>query len=961
MINFTDTLTKKFMIVDGHSLAYRAFYAFPDSLTLPNGDPINAVYGFIAMLFKSIEEFNPHLLCICFDRREPTHRHIMYKPYKAHRPPAPDNFKVQMPVLRRILEELNIKSLDLAGYEGDDLFGTLSSIAESKHIESYIMTGDTDALQLVTPLTKVVMSGKGNVPFLVYTPDDVKKKYQLSPKQLIDFKALKGDSSDNIPGVKGIGDKTATSLLTEHETLINIYNNIASIKSASVKTKLEVDKETAFLSYDLVKIVKNAPIDTNLDQYAFSPNWTSIVSIFETYNFVSLLKKYSRKIPKRNDKIKQIDLETNTLSTLQSENAGETTLGFSNSLETTPIINQPKEARLTTYQLIKSEKELINLISKLGSTFSFDLETTSKHAIDAQIVGISFSNSKNEAYYLALNKFINSDDLNQIKCGTLFQSLESETNDLFVLNPFLKLLKPIFEDPKISKITHNGKYEISVLKNYNIALKNISFDTMLAAFLLYPTDKIGLKALASRHLNIEMTNYDDLTKKEKTTLRFDQVPVSEACEYACADADLTWQLFQIFAPHLKTENLDSIFNTIEIPVQSVLADMECNGVSLDPNFLINYQKSLTLKGKELTEKIHKLAEESFNIKSPKQLSYILFEKLKLPVIKKTKTGYSTDASVLEKLKGKHEIADYLLSFRTIEKLLNTYVSVLPQLLNDRTKKIHTSFNQAIAQTGRLSSTNPNLQNIPIRTEEGLEIRKCFIPSHKNWSIISSDYSQIELRIIAHLSNDENLIDAFNNNQDIHISTASIVFHTPVEEITKEQRYKAKAVNFGILYGISAFGLSENLKISRSEAKEIIDSYYSKFPKIQTFIDDSIKEAQDTGYVVTEFGRKRPITDILSSSVSARKFAERIAVNTKVQGTAADIIKIAMINMQKELIKKQLKTKLIIQVHDELVFDAPDSELEILIPLIKTTMEQAVSLKVPLNVDLGHGKNWKEVS
>ncbi|MBT5954036.1 DNA polymerase I [bacterium] len=960
MINSTDTLTKKFMIVDGHSLAYRAFYAFPESLTLPNGDPINAVYGFIAMLFKSIEEFTPHLLCICFDRREPTHRHKMYEPYKAHRPPAPDNFKAQMPVLRRILEELNIKSLDLAGYEGDDLLGTLSTIAESKQIESYVMTGDTDALQLVTPLIKVVMNGKGKNPFLVYTPDDVFKKYQLNPNQLIDFKALKGDSSDNIPGVKGIGDKTATALLSEHKTLINVYNNIESIKSTSVKTKLETNKEIAFLSYELVKIVKDIPIDSNLDQYTFNPDWTSIASIFETYNFHSLFKKYSKKIPKSSDKEKQVNQANNSLASLQSENIGESSLSFSKNEESAPS-KLTKEPRLTKYGLIESEKELTKLIKTLGKTFSFDLETTSKNAIDAQIVGISFSNASNEAFYLALNKFINSDELNQVKCGTLFQNFESETKNIFVLNPLLKLLKPIFEDPSISKITHNGKYEISVLKNYNINLKNICFDTMLAAFLLYPSEKIGLKALASTHLNVEMTNYEDITKKDKTTLRFDQVPITEATEYACADADLTWQLFKKFEPLLKEENLETIFNTIEMPVQSVLADMECNGVSMDPNFLINYQKSLTLKGKKLTEKIHILAEEPFNIKSPKQLSYILFEKLKLPVIKKTKTGFSTDASVLEKLKGKHEIADYLLSFRTIEKLLNTYVSVLPKLLNDRTKKIHTSFNQAIAQTGRLSSTNPNLQNIPIRTEEGLEIRKCFIPSHKDWSIVSSDYSQIELRIIAHLANDENLVSAFNNNQDIHVSTASIVFHTPVEEITKEQRYKAKAVNFGILYGISAFGLSENLKISRSEAKEIIDSYYSKFPKIQTFIDDSIKEAQETGYVVTEFGRKRPITDILSSSASARKFAERIAVNTKVQGTAADIIKIAMINMQKVLVEKQLKTKLIIQVHDELVFDAPDSELNILIPLIKSTMEQAVSLKVPLNVDLGHGKNWKEVS
>ncbi|RAP33836.1 DNA polymerase I [Candidatus Marinamargulisbacteria bacterium SCGC AG-410-N11] len=914
-------MPNKLLIIDALSLAFRAYYSYPPSLTDNNGNPINAVFGFITLLFKGLEDLKPTHLCVCFDRKEPTFRHKQYSEYKANRPPAPEDFISQVILLKDVLSRINIHQVECAGYEADDLIGTIAQQANSENIETIILTGDQDALQLVTPTVTVAMNKKGVSNLVLFTPGLVKEKYGILPEQVIDYKALKGDSSDNIPGVKGIGDKTAVKLLSEFKTIENIYKNLTLIESKSIKSKLEQDQNNAYLSKVLATINCEAPINRDINGLKFSVPWMNAYSLFKEFKFNTLLRKYEN--------------------------------NFSN------IIKNQNSSVEYNYKIIKKLDDLQSLLPSLENGFAIDLETTSLNTNKAQIVGISITFKKYSGWYIPLNKYIESENYEGMT--PLFKEATNTDKIEFKCNPFLNALKPYLENHNIKKMTHNGKYEWLVFQNYNINLTGIEFDTMIAAFLIDPSQPVGLKSLAFQHLSRKMTSFKELLgDKNQNHNNIKDIPVEKVAEYAIADSDVTWQLYELFLPQLMDKGLWPLFKDIEMPVQIILGEMERTGVCIDPNYLMELSKQVIQAIKRLEESIYSESKAVFNINSTKQLSEVLFEKMKLPVIKKTKTGTATNSAVLEKLKKDHKIAALILEYRHLEKLRNTYIDVLPQLVDSYTNRVHTSFNQTIVVTGRLSSSSPNLQNIPIRTELGKNIRKAFIPSHPDNSIVSIDYSQIELRLIAHLSKDKNMIEAFCNNEDIHRSTASIIFQCDKNDVDPEQRYRAKAVNFGILYGISAFGLSENIGITKLAAKEMIENYYNNFPSIKQFMAETVEYAKENGYVKTEFGRIREIPDIKSNNVSKRNFAERTAINTRVQGTSADIMKKAMINVLSSIKDAQLKSKMIIQVHDELVFDVPNDELDQLIRIAKDEMERIVNYLVPLKTDVEVGPNWKDL-
>ena len=913
-------MNSTFLIIDGFALVFRAYYALPTSLSLPSGQPINAVYGLVTQTLRAIDLVKPTHLCICLDRPEPTFREALFNDYKANRPDPPDDLVSQFPLIQPLLDELGIPCLTQAGFEADDLIGTLAKSANQESINALILSGDMDLLQLVTDSTQVLMPGKHGQEFNQMDGASVFEKYGITPLQVIDYKALKGDPSDNIPGVKGIGDKTAVKLLTEFNTLEGIYNNLDFIQSKSIREKLEANKEMANLSYQLATIKTDVDISKPISDFAFEANWKQILQCFHHNQFNSLIKRYQSKLDQP--------------------------------LDSMPLSHLSKPSG--SYRLITGLATLKKMIPSLQDGFAIDLETTSLDVQSAQIVGVSLSNKSGEAVYIAMNEYLQERAVSHNEFPLFVD--DQFDRESCVSNPLLDVLKPVLEDHSIPKYTHNGKYEYMMLRQYGIQLNNIHFDTMIAGFLLYPGEKIGLKDLAKSQLSIDMTAFEDIVAKDAS---FDTVDLNTATNYAAADADITYQLMELFTPLIEKHNLTSLLTDIEMPLISVLADMELEGVCIDEAYLDQLSREYVAELNELETDIHSLAGRVFNVKSTKQLASVLFDELQLPIIKKTKTGPSTNASVLEKLTDNHPIIPKLLRYRSLEKLLSTYIKALPLLVSVATKRIHTSFNQTIALTGRLSSTQPNLQNIPIRTTDGLKIRQAFIPSHPNHTILSADYSQIELRILAHLSQDPELIKAYQNQDDIHTNTASLVFGIPVSAVTKQQRYFAKSINFGIIYGQSAYGLSEQLSISPKEAKEIIDSYFETFPKIKLFMSETIEESRKTGVVCTEYGRIRPLSDINSKNGARRQYAERIAVNTRIQGTAADIMKIAMIRIHKAM--AGMTSKLLIQVHDELVFDIDPSESDQMLKLVKEHMTQAANLNVPLEVDAVFGKNWQDIS
>lgn len=913
------------LVIDGFSLAFRAFYGLPPTIKLPDGQPINAVFGFVSLLFDAIDKINPTHVTVCFDRPEPTFRKKIYPDYKAHRSPPPEEFVTQIPLLKSCVESLGLTILEKPGFEADDILGTLARLGHEQQFETALMTGDQDCFQLVGEHVSVLMSRKGVSDLFKYTPEAVIEKCQVTPDQIIDYKALKGDASDNIPGVRGIGDKTATALLSQYQTLDGIYEHLSEITSKSVKTKLETGKEMAYISQKLATIDQHVPIDLPFEKFEYTRDWPTVMSVFKQYHFNRLITKYQSKLEGADDD--------------------------------QPLETPDTKAPDGTYTTLESVSELKAILPQLKSGFAIDLETTSLTVHDAQIVGIALSWESKKAVYIPLNKSLESDATQGL---ALFDQFES-TQQARKVPPLLAALAPLLEDASIPKITHNGKYEWHVFQNYDIAFSGIAFDTMLAAYLLYPGERVGLKDLVHRTYGITMTTFESLVGKGKAQIPFADIPIDQATHYAAADADFTFRLYETLKANLAEEKLLSVLTDIELPTQAVLGQMEREGVCVNRAYLADLEKTFDERAMALSTEIKQISGGDFNLNSTQQLGVVLYEQMGLPILKKNKTGPSTDSSVLTKLAVDHPIAEKILNYRSLEKLQSTYVRSLPGLIHPKTNRIHTSFNQTVAATGRLSSNNPNLQNIPIRTEEGRLIRRAFIPSHPENFLLSADYSQIELRVLAHLSEDPNLVQAFQNGEDIHTATAAIINHCEIADVTKEQRYRAKAVNFGILYGQSAFGLSETIGTSRKESKEIITAYFEKFPTIKTLIDETIEGAKETGRVWTEFGRMRPVPQIFEKNHMRRQFGERMAVNTRMQGTAADIMKLAMCQVATAMAGQNLRSKMVVQVHDELVFDVVPEEKDLLMALVEDKMTHVTDLKVPLDIDMAIGKNWQEVS
>lgn len=881
---------KKAVLIDGNSLAYRAFYALPDTMKTTTGIVTNAIYGFTTMLLKILEE-KPDYIAIAFDLKEPTFRHKEYKAYKATREKAPPTLIDQLPYVREVAGAFNIPIFEKVGFEADDLIGTLARSAEKAGASVIIVSGDLDPLQLVDKKIKVLTLRKGISDTVLYDEKAVKSRYGLRPDQLIDYKALKGDASDNIPGIRGIGEKTAVELLQKYETLDNLLSHTKEIEKPKLKETLTTGREIAEISRRLATIVTDVPLKIDFKEYQF--DWNKVLPFFEKMEFEALLKKYRD----------QADLF---------------------SLELT-VEKKREKIREFNFQCVDTEEKLADLVKKLeqAPAFAFDCETTSLDTFTAEIVGISFCVKPGEAFYVPLRE-----------------------------KQILSILAPLLASDKL-KIGHNLKYDIEVLNSHKIQVTPPHFDTMVAAYLIDPiSGGYGLKKTGAQYLGRhEMLKLDELIEKKEGN--FSDVPLELATEYACTDAEVTFGLYELFREKMKEEGLADLFYKVEMPLLEVLIDLETTGVYVDSSRLNKLAKILKANMSELERHIFAIAGEVFNLNSPKQLSYILFEKLKIPVVKRTKTGPSTNAEVLEELAEKFEIAEKLLEYRQLNKLMSTYVEVLPTLANPKTGRIHASFNQTITATGRLSSSNPNMQNIPIRGELGKKVREAFVPQEKGSVILAADYSQIELRILAHLSGDKRLKEAFEKDEDIHQAVA--------EELGIS-RSAAKTVNFGVIYGISDFGLAKSLKIKKTEAAKFIDTYFEKYHGVKTFIDKTIKEAKENGYVTTLLGRKRPLPDINSPNYSLRSFAERTAINTPVQGTAADMIKVAMINIKHKFQMTSAaadKCQMILQVHDELVFELPESEVKTAQTIIEEEMEKALKLSVPVKVDLMVGKSWGE--
>lgn len=918
----TNSNPKKLFLLDAYALIYRAYYAFINNPRINSkGENTSAVLGFMNTIDEIINTEKPSHIAVVFDPPGPTFRNKLYEQYKAQRDETPEDIKKSVPHIKELLEFMNVKIVEIANFEADDTIGTLAKKAEKEGFQVFMMTPDKDYAQLVSENIFMFKPRKGSAKPEILGKKEICQKYEIeSPMQFIDILTLWGDVSDNIPGVPGVGEKTSMALISKYKSIEGIYENIDKLKGKQ-KENIENSKEIVKLGRILVTIDTNVPVEFNEKEYLLEkPN----------------VQKLSQKLD---------DLEFRALK--QKLIPVQSALSQGNLFGEPDIIIEAKNKNFETietldhkYILIDTLEKRKNLISNLKSLkeFCFDTETTDTEAINAKLVGMSFSFKEMEAYYVPIP--------------------ENEKGAEIILTDF----KDIFEDKNIKKIGQNIKYDISVLKNYKIDVKGELFDTMLAHYLLFPEKRHNLTILSQEYLKYTPVPIEDLIgKKGKTQISMRQVSIDKIYQYAAEDADLTFRLKNILEKELVKNNLFKLATEIEFPLVYVLSDMEHTGVKIDSEKLKAFENDLIENLKISEEKIYKYSGEEFNISSPKQLGVILFERLKIinnP--KKTKTQqYSTEESELQKLQKTHPIVEEILNYRSMAKLLSTYANALPKLVNSSTGRIHTSYNQAVTTTGRLSSTNPNLQNIPIRTEEGRKIRAAFIPSEDENILVSADYSQIELRIMAHLSNDQNMLHAFANSEDIHTATAAKIFATSEDLVTREMRNKAKSANFGIIYGISSFGLSQNLSISSSEAKEIIDSYFNSYPDVKKYMTKSVNEAREKGFVETLFGRKRNLENINSQNNLVKGNDERNAINAPIQGTSADIIKLAMINCKQKFEENNLKSKMIMQVHDELVFDVKKSELEKVKEIVKNEMENVVKLNVKLIVEIGKGNNWIE--
>lgn len=886
---------KKIYLIDGSAYIYRAYHAIR-GLSNSKGLPTNAVFGFTNMLLKLIQEKSPTYLGMFFDAKGPTFRHKMFDAYKANRPPMPDDLSAQIPLIKDVVRGFNLHVMEMAGFEADDVIGTFARMAEADGFTVVMVTGDKDFMQLVTDQTTIWDPMKDKT----IDREKIKKTYSLEPNQLIDVMGLSGDKADNVPGVPGIGEKTAVELIKAYGSINALYEKVEAIEKKKQHENLIQFKEQAMLSKSLVTIDTNAPVTFKPEDFKLKhPDKDKLSHLFKELEFRQLLEKFS---------------VTDDLS-------------YKNY---TPVFD--KEA-------------LSKLVKRLESSkaFAIDTETTSKNPMEARLVGLSFSVKQDEAFY--------------IPCGHDYLGAPKQ----LTVSDVLDALKSVLENPNIKKIGQNIKYDWVVLKRHGADLSGVAFDTMLESYLINPSKRThGLDQIALGYLGHKMISYEEVTGKGKNAVIFSKVPVDTAVPYACEDADITLIAHNMLEPMIRKEGLLTLLETVEMPLVPVLMDMEMRGITVDKDMLRATSKSFESQLEQLEKEIYSLAGEKFNINSSQQLGRILFEKLELPVQKKTKkkTGYSTDVDVLNILTDHHELPSILLRYRTLAKLKSTYTDALLDLVNAETGRVHTSFNQTVTATGRLSSSDPNLQNIPIRTEEGREIRKAFVPQ-KGWHLVSADYSQIELRIFAHYSEDQNLIKAFMDDEDIHSRTAIDVFAGDSSPVSSELRDRAKTINFGIIYGMSAFGLSKALGISRKMAQTFIDNYFERYSGVKRFIDKTIEDARKEKKVTTLLGRIRHLPDIDSKNKNEREFAERTAVNTPIQGTAADLIKVAMINIDKEFKKRKLKSAMLLSVHDEILFEMPPDELDKTCNLVNDIMENVWDLKVPLKVNVGVGRNWAE--
>ena len=911
---------KTFVIVDAMAMAYRAYFAFISRpLTTKSGEPTSAVFGFMNQLVKVLEDHKPDYIAVATDSKEKTFRHKMYKEYKATREAMPEDMIPQIGRIKQIVELLNIPLYIKPGYEADDIIGTAVKLAEKKGMESFAITPDKDYMQLVTERVKIARPGRGNDDVTIYDVAKVKETYGFEPKQMIDYLALVGDSSDNIPGVRGVGDKTATPLIQKYGSIENLYKNIDKIEKAGVKKKLEENKENAFLSKELATIQCSVPIEFDFDKAKFEkPDFDKLREVFIELEFKNLFTRLLK------------IYETNKVDEIKEEELSDSKT-FDKSKSKYKLVSNIKDA-----------KALAEILKK-KSLFAFDTETDSLDQFDLRIVGASFSSKAGEGYFVAI-------DPGQKKEF-------ADGKERVSVDDFVKIFKPVLENKKIKKVCQNGKYDIAVMRGLGIKVENFYFDTMIAGYIIDADQKHGMDDLSEKYLNYKPISLKELLGQKIDPTKIYDVDAEELSNYAAEDADITYQLYEILEKEIKKEKLERIAYDVDFPLVPVLEEIEHEGIKIDKTTLEKFSKELQKMIDDYTKKIYKSAGEEFNISSPKQLQVILYEKLGLTSGRKTKTGYSTDARALEYLRGSHEIIDMILDYRQATKLKSTYSDALPNLIKKKTGRVHTDFNQTIAATGRLSSINPNLQNIPIRTDMGKEIRKAFVPRDKNYVLLSADYSQIELRLLAAICKDPGLMKAFKSGEDIHRSTAALVFMVDPEDVTQDMRRKAKEVNFGILYGIGPFGLKTRLGITQSHAKDIIETYFGTFKKVKNYMDDSVLKAKEKGYSETLLGRRRYLRNINSNNRVVRQFEERVAINMPIQGTAADMIKIAMINIQNELQKRKAKTKMVLQVHDELLFDAHKDEVDDLRPLIKKLMENALPLDVPIVVDTGVGDNW----
>jgi DNA polymerase I len=886
---------QKMYLVDGSSYIYRAYYAIRH-LSNSRGEATNAVYGFTNMLMTLLREEKPDMMAIIFDTKAPTFRKVLYPDYKANRSAMPEDLVPQIPWIKEVVRAFNLPALELAGYEADDIIATLARRYSAEGLDVTVVTGDKDLMQIVDDHVCLLDTMKGKVS----RRDEVIERFGVPPEQVLEILGLAGDTSDNIPGVPGIGEKTATLLIQEFGSIENLLNNIDKVKGKKRQENLHEFADQARLSRQLADLIYDLDIEVTRDELVLvEPDREGLADLFKKLEFTKLHQDFSRQPLKRAD--------------------------------------------TANYQAVTSEADLDQMICQLekAGRFAIDTETTSLVAVQAELVGLSFALEAGHGWYIPV--------------GHRYLGVPEQLAQEIVLEK----LRPLLEGTACKKIGQNIKYDALVLRHAGIELAGVDLDTMVLSYVTHPEAKShGLDALASEHLNHSMIPYSEMTGTGKKQICFSEVEVEKATGYAAEDADITWQLAEKILPELQSGEQEQLLRQVEMPLVDVLTRMEWNGIRIDADFLGELSAQMAEQLNTLETQIHEVAGGPFNINSPKQLGEVLFEKLGLPKGKKTKTGWSTNVDVLTALADEHEIAAKILEYRSVSKLKNTYADALPKMINPETGRVHTSFNQAITATGRLSSSDPNLQNIPIRTAEGRRIREAFVPQ-EGWTLLSADYSQVELRVMAHMADVTALKESFVAGEDIHKRTASEIFNVFPELVSDEMRRQAKTINFGVLYGMGAFSLGKDLGISRADAQKFIDQYFERYPAVLSYLEEKKNQAQELQYVTTILGRRCAIPEINSKNGAVRSYAERNAINYPIQGSAADIIKVAMINIDRALRDEKLQTRMLLQVHDELVFEVPAEELDRVTELVRYEMENAVELDLPLKVDIGAGENWAQ--